>query len=111
MFSFDSIIIMKAIENKIVNFLFFSALTLIVTFLTLTDYLITTWAPYYSPITVSVSLSSMEIIKPLNLSIQLTTTQDDACKSVAFTTSLSYECHKVKKTPRDQIYQYDFALH
>ena len=102
---------MKAIENKTVNFIFFSSLALIVTVLTLTDYLITKWAPYYSPISVSVPLSSMETIKPLNLSIQLTSTQDDACKSVAFTTSLSYECHKIKKTPKDQIYQYDFALH
>ena len=102
---------MKAIEKQTVTFLFVSALSLIVFVLSLTDYLTTTWAPYYQPITVTVPLSSLETVKPLNLSLQLTSTDDDACATIAFVTSLSYDCHKVKKTPRDQIYQYDFQLH
>jgi uncharacterized protein YchJ len=102
---------MKVIEKQTVNFLLSSAVVSFVVVLSLTDYLITTWAPYYQPINVTVPLSSLETVKPLNLSLQLTSTDDDACTTIAFVTSLSYECHKVKKTPRDQIYQYDFALH
>ena len=102
---------MKVIEKQTVNFLFISSLALLVFGLSLSDYVFTNWAPYYQPITVAVPLSSVETVKPLNLTVQITSTEDDLCATFPLVSSLDYSCHKVKKTPRDQIYHFDFKLY
>ena len=60
---------MKTLEKKTVNFLFIATLVVFISLLSLVDFLITNYAPYYQPITANVPLSSLDTVKPLNLSL------------------------------------------
>ena len=100
---------MKALKRLTVQHSLALSFILIFFWTTLIDYLQTVTNPRLFPAAKKVPLSQLDLIKPLNLTLQITSANEKFCSDLKVIAPLGYKCHILKKTPRDSIYQIDFT--